>query len=75
MITISKPKTAYKIGFSSALSPESISAYSEGAKYNFLGEESRKLKKRFFKGYGDALRILREVKRDLVASKQNRDQA
>jgi len=60
-------RLAYKIGFSSALNEDTISAYLEMAKWEFEGDKIkvRKLKRAFGHGYETAFRILLHVRYEL----------
>lgn len=61
---IKSNKVSYKIGFSASLSADSISAYSELAKWEFESAEPQKriMITHFCKGYSDGLEKLRQVK-------------
>lgn len=73
---ISSLKTAYRIGFSSALNPESWSGYNELSRWKEeISDDS--LRKSFLKGYASARVLLFEVRREmkdfLLAGEWNRD--
>ena len=64
-------RTAYSIGFSSALNPGTWSGYNELSKWEFLDEKTtkRKLKTSFLRGYGEGSKILRALKRENTAQR------
>lgn len=57
-------RVAYKIGFSSSLNPDTMSAYSDMARWVFEGNENMRirLKRAFCRGYKSGYSILRDVK-------------
>lgn len=70
---ISTTRIAYKIGFSSALNEDTISAYAEMQKWAFVGDAYcvYKLQKAFGRGYYTGTKILMELKYELKMEAQN----
>lgn len=56
---IIRVKTAYRIGFSSSLSPSSWSAYNELSKWNL---EGKRLQNSFLNGFRDGTKAIQEVR-------------
>ncbi len=67
---ITKLRTAYKIGFASALSFDTISAYIEAANYSFEGNVPGRIKKGFIRGYADGRKWFSIVRRGGFDSQQ-----
>lgn len=64
METITRTRTAYKIGYSAALSIESFSAYHDAARYKYA---TIRVKDAFFRGYKKSMKDLEEKKRAIAA--------
>jgi hypothetical protein len=60
-MSISSTRVAYRIGFSSALNPGTISAYNEMAKLGLQYFKDSKIVNGFIQGYGCAVRKLQEM--------------
>jgi hypothetical protein len=61
-------KTAYKIGFSTALEQSSSSAYSEVTKWPFERKSEKaftRLKRSFYAGFKEAVRVRQQVRTDM----------
>lgn len=61
---ITKTRTAYKIGFSSALSEDTFSAYHEAGKYTWSETNKHTLRRHFFKGYASGRHFFTQVRRE-----------
>lgn len=72
-MSISTARIAYKIGLSSALNPDTISAYQEMMKWEFEGDDlaRRGLVRAFGIGYRDGIKILQQVKYELKIKAQH----
>lgn len=72
---ISTIRLSYKIGFSSALNPDTISVYQEMTKWNFTEEIKikRKVKKAFERGYASGIKIRSEVRYELKYKNKNQN--
>lgn len=57
-------RTAYKIGLSSSLSPDTWSGFNEMSKWRFEKLKERKLHRAFLRGYEEGSRLLRQVRLD-----------
>lgn len=70
---ITTTRIAYKIGFSSAMNEDTISAYMELVKWEFVGDsiEIRAMVRAFGIGYRDATKWLQQVKYQLKTAAQN----
>ena len=58
---IKDTRTAYKIGYSCALNPKTISVYAELARWKLSTVRDKKIASRFISGYGSGTRISQET--------------
>lgn len=65
---ITKSRVAYKIGFSSALSVGSISAYNDAVKWSdhFEWKEKMKIRKAFYRGWEEGRKWFVSVRREIM---------